>query len=186
MKRIIRKLFKKLQHWALDTSLEEISNKGENIVIGPNFKVTHPNLVFLGSNIYIGPNAFLSTVGGLSVGSGTVIGPNLVIYTANHNYKEAKSLPYDEIVISKKVEIEDNVWIGGNVILIPGIKIGEGAVVGAGSVVTRDVEPMSVVGGNPIRLLSKRNKENYNKLKNEGRIYMALKAKEKMTAESVS
>lgn len=77
------------------------------------------------------------------------IGPNVSILTANHDFVNHK------IIKSSPIHIGKNVWIGANAIILPGVKIGGTAVVGTGSVVTKDVEPFSVVAGNPVRFIKK-------------------------------
>ena len=72
-----------------------------------------------------------------------------------------KEYQYDENMILKPVVIEDNVWIGMNVSVVPGITIGQGAIVGMGSVVVKDVPPKSIVGGNPARVIGERNHQHY-------------------------
>lgn len=84
------------------------------------------------------------------------------------------SIPYDKEFIYKSVTIGENVWIGSRVIIIPGVHIGEGAVIGAGSVVTRDVPPCAIVWGNPAKVIKYRNKEQYDNLKKEGKVYLKL------------
>jgi serine acetyltransferase len=84
-------------------------------------------------------------------------------------------LPYDHIYKVKDVAIGENVWIGADVSIMPGVTIGEGAVIAACSCVSKDVPPLAVVGGNPIKIIKYRDAERYNSLKREGRIYMALK-----------
>jgi maltose O-acetyltransferase len=80
-----------------------------------------------------------------------MIGPNVQIYTAAHDLKaRARNRGME---VAKPISIEDNVWIGGAAILLPGVSIGRNAVVGAGSVVTRDVPPNTVVAGNPARVI---------------------------------
>jgi maltose O-acetyltransferase len=78
-------------------------------------------------------------------------------------------LPYDKVRIKKAVVIEDCVWIGESVCIVPGVTIGEGAIVAMGSVVTRDVPPLAVVGGAPARVIKMRDAEIYWKLKSEGK-----------------
>jgi acetyltransferase-like isoleucine patch superfamily enzyme len=108
------------------------------------------------------------------LGSGEVIignyfhsGRFLHIITQNHRYENAEAIPYDRIRIRKKTVIKDFVWIGQSVTLIPGVTIGEGVIVAAGSVVTKDVPDLAIVGGNPAVIIRYRNKEEYYKLKSE-------------------
>ena len=90
-----------------------------------------------------------------------------MIWSINHNFERPEALPYDDICIHKEVNIEDNVWIGARSTIIPGVRICEGAVIGMGSVVTKDVPAGAVVGGNPAKVLKYRDMEVYEKLKKE-------------------
>lgn len=142
------------------------------------YNITPINNLVLGEHIYIGPEAWFSLRGKCRIGSGTIFGPRCKIHTSNHRY-EGTMLPYDHIYTVKDVVIGENVWIGADVSIMPGVTIGEGAVIAACSCVTKDVPPMAVVGGNPMRIIKYRDAENYNRLKAEGQIYMALKAQGK-------
>ena len=82
-------------------------------------------------------------------------GIECMIITQNHNY-EGKTIPYDDTYIIKDVTIGDNVWFGSRVTILGGVTIGEGAVVGARSAVFKDVEPWTVVGGNPAKVIKTR------------------------------
>ncbi|MDX1774860.1 acyltransferase [Oceanihabitans sediminis] len=180
IKKTLKKLFKHLFYWSFDTQLNDFKNKGNNIIIAPGLKVTHPHKVKLGNNIYIGPNAFLSSHGNIIIESGVIIGPNITIYSANHNFKNAEAIPYDGKLMLKEVIIKENVWIGGNVIIIPGVTIGEGVVIGAGSVVTKNIPKYSIIGGNPAKIIGMRNEEEYEDLKKSNAIYMLLKKEGKI------
>ena len=96
-------------------------------------------------------------------------GENCRIITQNHNFDHGTAIPYDRTKIKKKIVICDNVWLGDSVIIVGNVTIGEGAIVGAGAVVTKDVPPGAIVGGNPARLIRYRDMEHYNRLKAEGR-----------------
>lgn len=93
-------------------------------------------------------------------------GGGCMIITSNHNY-EGDALPYDYTDIVKDVKIEDFVWIGNRVMILPGVTIGEGAIVQAGAVVVNDVPPCAIVGGNPARVFKYRDREHFERLKQE-------------------
>lgn len=174
LSRKLKTLIKKIYSWANDTPLSSFK-PGVNVVIAQGIKATFPERVHFGDHIYIGPGALLSSQGGLYIGSGVIIGPNVSIYTANHRYEGATAIPYDGATILKPVHIKENVWIGGSVMIVPGVTIGEGAIVGGGAVVTRDVPPMAVVGGNPAKVIKMRDEETYQQLKQQQQVYMHLK-----------
>lgn len=124
-----------------------------------------------GSNMYVGNYCNFN---GMSVnGSGKVIigdyfhsGIECMLITQNHNY-EGKAIPYDTTYIRKEIRIGDFVWLGNRVLIMGGVEIGEGAIVAAGSVVTKDVPPYAIVGGNPAKVIKYRDKEHFLKLKEE-------------------
>ena len=178
----IRNIFKKLLLWAEETPRGSFIHCGGNVRIAPGLRATFPHRVKLGSDIYIGPHAFLSSQGGLVIQDGTIIGPYFTVYTANHNYTSHEAIPYDAVVLLAPVVIRRNVWIGGNVVVVPGVTIGEGAVVAAGAVVTKDVPDLAVIGGNPAKVIKYRDRETYERLKAEGRIYLRLVKEGKMRA----
>ncbi|HVI48415.1 MAG TPA: DapH/DapD/GlmU-related protein [Chitinophaga sp.] len=180
----LKALVKKVYHWANDTPLASFK-LGENVVIAQGIKATFPQHIQFGNHIYIGPYAFLSSEGGLHIASGVIMGPHVSIYTANHRYEGATAIPYDGATVLRPVRISENVWIGGSVIIVPGITIGEGAIIGAGAVVTKDVPPMAVVGGNPAKVIKFRNEAEYQELKQQDSIYMALKRSKKIEHFSV-
>lgn len=130
---------------------------------------TNSENITFGNNVYVGPGANFDGIGGLTINDNVIIAPEVTIMTRNHYFDgdDLRSLPFDNRVIIKSVKIEKNVWIGRQVIILPGITIGEGAVIAAGSVVTKNVAPLTVVGGNPAKELKKRNSAIYEKLANE-------------------
>lgn len=147
---------------------------GRNVHICPGRYFSSLNKVEIGDHVWIGENFYARAEGGLSVGSGTIISRNVEVWISNHNYQsdDLQSIPYDRRMVCKAVTIGENVWIGTRVLILPGSKIGEGAVVGAGAVVSGKVPPLAVVGGNPARVIKYRNKEQYEALKAQGRIYL--------------
>ena len=123
--------------------------------------------------VYIGPHSFWDATGGIHIGTNVMFGPHTKIWSLNHNFYEgAEYLPYDYYDILKPVTIEDNAWVGLGAMLCPGITVGEGAIVGMGAIVTKDVPPLGIVGGNPAKVLRHRNEAEYNVLKAEDKLYL--------------
>ena len=119
--------------------------------------IEQPFYCSYGYNIFIGIN-FFSEVGltildksNVTIGDNVVIGPNVNIYTSSHPFNESQRLKGIEYAIP--ITIHNNVWIGGNVTILPGDKINQGAIIGAGSVVTKDIPPYVIAGGNPCEVI---------------------------------
>jgi acetyltransferase-like isoleucine patch superfamily enzyme len=110
-------------------------------------------------------HSYIEASGGVSIGRYFHTGRGLTIFSTNHKYEGAESIPYDEEDIAGPVVIKDFVWCGANVTIVPGVTVGEGAVIGAGSVVTKDVTDGAVVGGNPARIIKYRDMTRFNELK---------------------
>ena len=91
--------------------------------------------------------------------------------TLIHNYDNGTKIPYDETVIHKDVIIEDNVWLGINTIILPGVTISEGAIIQAGSVVTSNIPSCAIAGGHPAKVFKYRNKDHYYKLKEKNKFH---------------
>lgn len=108
----------------------------------------------MGGGTIIGDNAILDARSGLELGENVNLSSNVSIYTLQHDHRDPhfKCTPKS----GKPVKIGDRVWLGSNVIVLPGITIGEGAVCCAGCVVTKDVEPYAVVAGIPARKVNER------------------------------
>lgn len=112
-------------------------------------------------------DTFIEASGGVKIGSYFHVGRGLTIFSSVHNHKDAKKIPYDDVVIASPVRIEDFVWCGANVTILPGVTIGEGAIVGAAAVVTKDVNPLAIVGGNPARVIGQRDRAKFEKQKED-------------------
>jgi maltose O-acetyltransferase len=125
--------------------------------IGRNSIVESPFFCVYGQNIYIGDHVYLNVLctildnNEVHIGDHVMIGPSVQIYTAAHLLQaEARIQGWE---VAKPIVIEDNVWLGGGAILLPGVRIGRNAVVGAGAVVTRSVSANTIVAGNPARVI---------------------------------
>ena len=125
-----------------------------NIEKGAQFSVA----VSLGDNSGIGVNALISSY--VTIGNDVMMGPECMIFTSNHGM-DRLDIPMwkQKHADPKPVVIGNDVWIGARVTILPGVHIGDGSVIGAGSVVTKDVEAYSIVAGNPAKLIRKRNED---------------------------
>lgn len=120
---------------------------GENCYIVTPLYINLAENVHIGNNVSVNPYFRCMSAGDIYIEDGVQIAMNVSLVTNNHDF-------YDRAVLKvKDIRIKKNAWIGTGAIILPGVTIGENAVVGAGSVVTRDVEPNTVVAGNPARVI---------------------------------
>ena len=122
----------------------------DSFVLMPPFYTTSGVDIRVGRNVFINQNCTFYDLGGLDIADDVMIGPNVSIITSAHPIEPSQRRAS---VIAKPVAIERNVWIAAGATIIGGVTIGENAVVAAGSVVTKDVAPNTLVGGNPARVL---------------------------------
>ncbi len=117
--------------------------------------IPHYQNIFIGDNVYIGPYAILSADDvKITIGDDTIIGPGLYIMAGDHLFDKPGEYYHTSTKgVNKDVTIGRNVWIGARVTILKGIKIHDSSVIGAGSVVTRDVPEFSVVAGNPAKFI---------------------------------
>jgi maltose O-acetyltransferase len=130
--------------------VERFAAVGEGCDIRPPFHCDYGFNISLGRGVFLNFNCVILDVVTVTIGEKTQVGPGVQILTAEHprDAKErAGGLEY-----ARPVRIGANVWIGGGAIMLPGVTIGDHAVVGAGAVVTRDVPPNTTVVGNPARV----------------------------------
>lgn len=141
--------------------LELLGGMGENVGIGAPFHCDHGDNIFLGNDVVIGMNCTFVDNQKIRIGDRVMLAPNVQIYTASHPV-----LPEERLVsdwkgkrntffrtYARPVTIEDNVWIGGGCIILPGVTIGKNSVIGAGSVVNRHIPANCVAVGNPCRVI---------------------------------
>lgn len=133
---------------------------GENLCIMPPFYCDYGKFISFGKNVYMNFNCMILDGSDVKIGNNIMFGPSCHIYTVLHPLdpeERNKSLQ-----IHKKVEIGDNVWIGGGVIILPGVKIGNNCVIGAGSIVTKSIEDNCLAFGNPCKVIREIKKETKN------------------------
>lgn len=111
--------------------------------------------VSLGNRSGIG--AFAELVGAVEIGDQVMMGPEVLVMTQNHCIDRTDiPMMVQGLTESRQVVIEDDVWIGARAVIMPGVRVGRGSVVAAGAIVTKSVPPMSIVGGNPARVIRSR------------------------------
>jgi maltose O-acetyltransferase len=128
-----------------------IPNALEGLWLQPPFYCDYGYNIYIGEKVFFNFNCVVLDVTFVKIGSRTLFGPNVQIYTATHpiNYQErASGLEY-----AKAITIGEDVWVGGSAIICPGVTIGDRVVIGAGSVVTKDIPSDVFVGGNPCRVI---------------------------------
>ena len=123
-----------------------------------------------GDNVHIG-GLEVSGNGSLKIGDNFHCGGHCRIYTQHHNYDKGDAIPYDNTFIVKDIIIEDNVWLGSEVTILPGSVIKEGAVIQNGSTVVDHIPKGAVAGGHPAKVFKKRDMDHYERLKSEGKFH---------------
>ncbi|MDJ0497734.1 MAG: sugar O-acetyltransferase [Acidimicrobiia bacterium] len=124
---------------------------GSNSLIEPPFHCTYGRNTSIGDHSYLNFSCIVLDNNRVDIGDHVMIGPMVQLYTAAHPLEAATR--NDGWEVAKPITIEDNVWIGGGAIVLPGVRIGRNAVVGAGAVVCHNVPPDTVVAGNPARTI---------------------------------
>lgn len=140
--------------------LEELFGSiGKNVSVGSNFYCDSGKNIFIGNDVIVGPNSIFIDNEKITIGSTVMLAPNVQIYTSYHPI-----LPEDRYIQDRDennpayfntcadpVEIKDGVWIGGGVIILAGVTIGKNSIIGAGSVVTKDIPDNCIAVGNPCK-----------------------------------
>lgn len=130
---------------------ELFGSTGENIFVNPPLFIDYGKHIHMGENVYCNMGCTFLDVNSITIGNNVMLGPNVSLYTAGHQIDPEVRIT--TIEFGYPIVIEDNVWIGGNATVVPGVTIGKNSVVAAGSVVTKDVPANVVVGGNPAKVI---------------------------------
>lgn len=130
---------------------ELIPHADKGLWLQPPFYCDYGTNMVIGENVFFNFNCIVLDVMQVTIGSRTLFGPNVQIYTATHpvNYKERAS----GLEFAKPVIIGEDAWIGGSAVICPGVTIGDRTVIGAGSVVTRDIPSDVFAAGNPCKII---------------------------------
>lgn len=136
---------------------ELIPDQGEGCTVKPPFLCDYGCFIHMGQNVFLNYDCKLVDGGAIKIGNDVLIGPGCTIVTANHAVNpDKRKQGYMRL---KSVIIEDNVWIGAGVMICPGVTIGKNSVIGAGSVVVRDIPEDCIAVGNPCRVIGKANEK---------------------------
>ncbi len=133
--------------------VKELLGESEGAFINPPFYCDYGSHIKVGKNFFANYNCTIIDVAEVKIGDNCQMAPNVAIYTAGHPLHPVSRNSMYEYGIG--VTIGDNVWIGGNTVILPGVHIGSNAVIGAGSVVTKDIPDWSLAAGNPCRVIRK-------------------------------
>jgi maltose O-acetyltransferase len=144
-----------LRRWACRRIFDEMGHR-VNVEAGARFGMGKG--IAIGDYSGIGVNAEVN--GPVRIGRDVMMGPDVIIYTHNHEFARIdRPMRLQGASGKRAVIIDDDVWIGARAIILPGVRIGQGAIVGAGAIVTRDVPPLAIVAGNPARLIRMRGRD---------------------------
>ena len=155
--RLLLKVLNDSREDELEKRAEILTNllprKGNNVLIQPPFYCDYGTNMIIGDDVYFNFNCVVLDVMPVTIGARTLIGPNVQIYTATHpiNYKERAS----GLEFAKPIHIGEDVWLGGSTVICPGITIGNRTVIGAGSVVTKNIPDDVFAAGNPCKVIRK-------------------------------
>lgn len=142
------KIFRKIRR-LIASPLFDYSGKNINVETGANFGLGRG--ISIGNNSGLGVNC--NVRGPLEIGSDVMMGPNVRVITHIHNFDRTDIPMRDQGGRFQKVSIGNDVWIGANVIILPGVSIGNGVIIGAGAVVTKNIPDFAIIGGVPAKII---------------------------------
>lgn len=127
-----------------------LGKAGKGIAVNSPFHCDYGQFIEVGDNFFANYNCIILDNGGVKIGDNVMFAPNVSLYTVGHPLDpELRNAGWEQ---AKPITIGNNVWIGGNVVILGGVTIGDNVVVGAGSVVSKDIPPNSLAVGNPCRV----------------------------------
>lgn len=147
---------------AIGKIVKELLGKSDGAFINPPFYCDYGFNIEVGKNFFANYNCMILDVAKVVIGDNCQMAPNVAIYTAGHPvHPVSRNSAYE---YGKEVTVGDNVWFGGNTVVCPGVHIGDNVVIGAGSVVTRDIPDWCIAAGNPCRVIRKITEKDRRKL----------------------
>lgn len=140
---------------------ELFGKTGKNIYLHPPLYVDYGRHINIGENFYANMDCIFLDVNYINIGDNVMFGPRVSLYTAGHPIDP--TIRNEQLEFGQEINIGDNVWIGGNAVVLAGVSIGENSVIAAGSIVTKDVPPNTIVGGNPAKVIKHIKNSDYEK-----------------------
>ncbi|MBX7100241.1 MAG: acyltransferase [Myxococcaceae bacterium] len=172
--RAVRRLIlRPIDDWRLRQEIVEqlslVKRLGRGVVVDGPISLGNPAETEIGDDVCLNRHLVVRGSGPLVLGSHLHFGHNVEILTSNHNFERPEALPYDQVRTAKGVVVGDCVWLGDRSMIVPGVTVGEGAILGAGAVITKDVPPLAIMGGAPAKIIRYRDEAAYRALVKEGR-----------------
>lgn len=142
---------------------EAVARRNEEIIIGDNSFILKGSLLYpyggkivIGKNVGVNPYCIIYGPGGTIIGDNVMIATSCVIISSNHNFDRVDIPMTSQGVTSKGIRIGNDVWLGARVVVLDGVEIGEGSIIGAGSVVSKSIPPYSIAVGVPAKVIKQR------------------------------
>lgn len=158
--KLIRKIFLWIKYRNVKFKREDKSSQFKSF----SSSFLYPHNISISENVSIGPKCHLDGAGGIEIGAGTIIAPEVTLLSRTHNFDAPTALPFDEVMLVAPINIGKYVWIGTKVIILPGVNIGDGAIIGAGAVVSKNIDKGAIAIGNPAKTIKFRNLEKFEEL----------------------
>ena len=157
--RLINNTTEEQGEYRLQLFRELLEKTGKNFWIEPPFRCDYGCHISIGENFYANYDCIIVDVCQVEIGDNVLFGPRVCVYTASHPIDA--QVRNTQLEYGKKVKIGNNVWIGGNTVVNPGVSIGDNVVIGSGSVVTKNIPSGVVAAGNPCRVIREITEEDH-------------------------
>jgi len=177
--KLFRKIISFLEKRDYLATRRELGSIGIKCVMNTNSRnITVPKNIHMDDYSSVGRDVIMYATPNSSIilKKGAIVAPRCKLITSNHNYDNETllSVPFDNRNIVKDIVIGEGAWLADSVIILSGVTIGRGAIVGTGSVVTKDVPDYAIVAGNPARILKYRNKDRFEELYSKNKFYHSV------------
>lgn len=171
MYRIIKRLIQIFYKYYNQNIFKKVDCNLNKIRIGSDifsgFTIKFPENLSIGDGTSINGQCYINAKGKVQIGKYCHIGKGLTIFSHNHNFKSNKNIPYDSSILEREVVIGDATWIGANVSIAPGTRIGNGVIISIGSIVFGDIPDCAIIRGNPATIIGYRDINTFNDLYNQ-------------------